>query len=228
MLAWCRRTNTLVPGQWIHSKIPTFAINSDASQVLTFVQSYRKRHAYGTWVALSRPPWFTALATWQVGDAWGGRCGFLSDLTIYVEAGTRPLEFQGRLGRRMRWTSDRTQAPDSDATWSPAKEGGTYEIAKSSVPGLEAVRERSKSGAGSNWDVEIVLRDHKDRIRPLGRLENLYFSVFDPRGDFVFTRRDGTVWVANLVGDTVAVRQRFDLSEMAPEPIEAPPSATRW
>jgi len=56
MLAWCTRTGHLEPGQWVHSKVPFFAINSDASLVLTFIQDYRRRHDYSTWVALSRPP----------------------------------------------------------------------------------------------------------------------------------------------------------------------------
>ena len=35
-----------------------------------FVASYRRKP--GTWTAISRPPYFTALAVWPKGDTWGG------------------------------------------------------------------------------------------------------------------------------------------------------------
>ena len=102
MIKWDTKTDRLTEGQWIHSKVRYFDINSDASLILCFIQSYRREP--GTWVALSKPPWFTARAIWKIGDSWGGYCQFLTDKKIYVSKGINPIVFEGSLPKGMRWS----------------------------------------------------------------------------------------------------------------------------
>ena len=79
MLKWNLRTDRIEPGQWIEGRIHVERcdVSPDGELVASFVASYRR--APGTWTALSRPPYFTALAVWPKGDTWGGGGLFVSD-----------------------------------------------------------------------------------------------------------------------------------------------------
>ncbi len=72
MLRWNLRNDKIVPGQWIEGRVYVARsdISPDGELVACFVAAYRKK--VGTWTAISRPPYFTALAVWPKGDTWGG------------------------------------------------------------------------------------------------------------------------------------------------------------
>jgi hypothetical protein len=79
MLQWNLRNDKIVPGQWIEARIHVSRcdISPNGELVACFVASYRRKPF--TWTAISRPPWFTALAVWPKGDSWGGGGLFVSD-----------------------------------------------------------------------------------------------------------------------------------------------------
>jgi hypothetical protein len=79
MLKWNLRTDRIEGGQWIEARVMVDRsdISPDGNLVACFVASYRK--APWTWTAISRPPYFTALAVWPKGDTWGGGGLFASD-----------------------------------------------------------------------------------------------------------------------------------------------------
>jgi hypothetical protein len=79
MLKWNLRTDRIEGGQWIDARIHVERsdISPDGQLVACFAASYRR--APGTWTAISRPPYFTALAVWPKGDSWGGGGLFASD-----------------------------------------------------------------------------------------------------------------------------------------------------
>ncbi|MEO8670475.1 MAG: hypothetical protein ABI411_04105 [Tahibacter sp.] len=229
MLCWDTRDDTIVPGQWIRSSIPYFDVNSDATLILAFVQSYRRKPDYGTWVALSRPPWFTASAVWQIGDSWGGHCRFISDHHVYIEAGLRPVTLsQGALGRRMRWSSD--PAFQDRRVWS-LQHGWTAET----LDGVACLVKRCKyagievrCGREPVDSCMVLYRiDGKRRIR-LAEFETVYFGEFDASGRFVFSRRDGRVHRASLRRNALIVEEVCDLSAMRPEAIKAPEDVGHW
>ena len=84
MLKWDLRTDRIEGGQWIEARIHVERsdISPDGELVASFVASYRK--APGTWTAISRPPYFTALAVWPKGDSWGGGGLFGSDTHLFL------------------------------------------------------------------------------------------------------------------------------------------------
>ena len=84
MLRWNLRTDRIEGGQWIKARIHVDRsdISPDGELVAAFVASYRK--APGTWTAISRPPYFTALAVWPKGDTWGGGGLFGSDTHLFL------------------------------------------------------------------------------------------------------------------------------------------------
>ena len=85
MLKWDLRNDRIEPGQWIEARVHVERsdLSPDGELVACFVASYRR--APGTWTAISRPPWFTALAVWPKGDAWGGGGLFASDDRFLLE-----------------------------------------------------------------------------------------------------------------------------------------------
>ena len=47
----------------------------------------------GTWTAISRPPWFTALAVWPKGDSWGGGGLFVSRSSTSCSSTTSGIHY---------------------------------------------------------------------------------------------------------------------------------------
>lgn len=84
MLKWNLRNDRIEPGQWIEARIRVDRsdISPDGKLVAAFVAAYRK--APGTWTAISRPPYFTALAAWPKGDTWGGGGLFGSGTRLFL------------------------------------------------------------------------------------------------------------------------------------------------
>lgn len=78
LIAWDRSTDTFTPGQWVKrsSVYPDRSdLSPDGEWLITFLGTFRK--PFSTWTVLSRPPYFTAVALWPKGNAWGGGGAFL-------------------------------------------------------------------------------------------------------------------------------------------------------
>ena len=84
MLKWNLRNDRIEGGQWIEARVHVDRsdISPDGELVAAFVASYRRKP--GTWAAISRPPFFTALAVWPKGDTWGGGGLFGSDTHFFL------------------------------------------------------------------------------------------------------------------------------------------------
>lgn len=220
MLVWDTGNDQLTPGQWIHSKVRHFAINSDGSLILCFVQSYRKKHNYGTWVALSKPPWFSALAVWQIGDSWGGACRFVTDRKIFVEQGTNPIQFSGSLAKGMEWTSDRSLRPPEDSWgWQRDALNHSLFIKRSETHALELHY--------SDFKYQLYSPMGRD-ITPIETPSHIDFADMDNQGRVVFTDKKGIIYRVTRKKEDIVVHQVFDLADMTPEPIKAPVAALRW
>lgn len=72
LLRWWLDDDRIEPGQWLHGRIyeRRCDLSLDGELLIYFAASWRPPH--GTWTAVSRPPYLTALALWPKGDAWGG------------------------------------------------------------------------------------------------------------------------------------------------------------
>lgn len=229
MLLWRTNDDHLTVGQWIASSVPHFTINSDASLVLAFVQGFRNG---GPWVAVSRPPWFTALGVWWIGDSWGGYGShFVTDRRIYIAAGLTKVEFKGTLGDDMGWTADpRFRIPESALAsrrlpnWELESIAGAQTWVKRSPVSELEVRRRPK---GENYAMDVYVPSN-GRTERIDTVDDVYFADFDSRGDFVFARRDGKIHRASLRKGRLLYYQVFDLSAMIPEPMEAPLGKAVW
>lgn len=90
LIRWDRADDTFEVGQWFKGSIypDRSALAPDGAHLLTFMGSFRP--PFLTWTALSRPPYFTALALWPKGDTWGGGGLFVSERTFVLAHGDRP------------------------------------------------------------------------------------------------------------------------------------------
>jgi hypothetical protein len=69
---WWLDSDRIEHGQWLRGRVyeRRADLSPDGELLVYFAASYRA--PYETWTAVSRPPYFTALALWPKGDAWGG------------------------------------------------------------------------------------------------------------------------------------------------------------
>lgn len=256
LLVWELGSDALIGGQWLKGRIyeRRCDLSPNGEMLAYFAASYRP--PFGTWTAISRPPFLTALALWPKGDAWGGGGLFARPSLLELN-----------------------HTPQPDGTF-PLADGFRL------PPGLEISPMGPHSGKGENWPIEHrrLLRDgwtleepgeprHKRRLpygwifdppqryqRPVGpgaTLATLLHALFERQGrhdvrtaiiEQGTARRDlGRVdWAdADHTGDVlyaadgclyrIAARNLLkseavlvaDLNGMTFEPVVAPPDARR-
>lgn len=90
LIAWDRSDDSFQVGQWFEGMVqPSWGgLSPNGRWLITFMGKYRG--PYGTWTVLSRPPYFTAVALWPMGDTWHGGGWFLSDREMVLQHGLGP------------------------------------------------------------------------------------------------------------------------------------------
>ena len=89
MILWYRDTDTFEDGQWLKHKVyvERCALSPDGRHFIYFaLNGVWSGEAEGSYTALSRPPYFTALALFPEDSTWGGGGRFL-DNSLYVASG---------------------------------------------------------------------------------------------------------------------------------------------
>ena len=87
---WETERDRFTSGQWFRGHVyPCKCDLSPDGQLFSYFAGKfsgraRDRSYDDTWAAISRPPYFTALALWPVGDTWGGQTMFMDDGTFHV------------------------------------------------------------------------------------------------------------------------------------------------
>ena len=84
LIRWDLRDDTFEHGQWFKGRIYERRCDLSPSGRLLVYFAATNRAPYGSWTALSRPPFFTALALWPKGDAWGGGGMFEDETTLLL------------------------------------------------------------------------------------------------------------------------------------------------
>jgi hypothetical protein len=86
LVRWNLSDDSFEAGQWLKGRVyeRRCDLSEDGERLIYFAANYRARHPLQTWTAVSRPPYFTALALWQKGDAWGGGGLFPSQNEILI------------------------------------------------------------------------------------------------------------------------------------------------
>jgi hypothetical protein len=84
LVRWDLATDSFEAGQWLNGRVyeRRCDLSPSGDRFIYFAANHRP--PLGTWTAVSRPPYFTALAVWPKGDAWGGGGLFASENKILL------------------------------------------------------------------------------------------------------------------------------------------------
>lgn len=99
LIHWDRAADTFTPGQWFHGRVHERRcdLSPDGRLFLYFAAKHGRRPHYRhdvgeAWTAISRPPYFTALALWPNLGSWYGGGVFKTDKLVLLDpsCGTEP------------------------------------------------------------------------------------------------------------------------------------------
>jgi hypothetical protein len=84
LIQWNLGDDSFAVGQWLKGRVyeRRCDLSPDGKLLVYFAADFRR--SVGSWTAISRPPYFTALALWPKGDCWGGGGLFASDTRLKV------------------------------------------------------------------------------------------------------------------------------------------------
>ena len=234
---WDTERDRFTKGQWFHGQMypERCDLSPDGKLFIYFAGKHRRRDedaGYGsTWIAVSRPPYLTALALWPIGDTWGGDSVFLDNNTVRIATSTlswgaisHPAHPKGPLNvveahSLPKSDARRDAAPSCRSGWLTVSPAGTWKKICGDLT-LETTREFRGGHDRSFYHVYRVLG------HPLATFE-AQWADWDQKGRLVATV-GGRVLAGKLAKTRVLWRQLIALNEEKPAPMEAPHWAQRW
>jgi len=188
LLRWDLATDVVTPGQWLVGRVynEKCDLSPDGQLLVYFAGKFKK--AMGTFTAVCRPPYFTALALWPDSGTWGGGGFFATDHELILNYGyVIPELNEGRYIPPDFAVVSRAeyQARNPNAE-TLAQNNGWREVAevsdshqthhKAHPTRPRVVLERSYIGSSSSSGyryrlIETAKGGEPQRIEPLGRLD---------------------------------------------------------
>lgn len=237
ILKWDLARFDLESGAWFKGTLyPTRSAVSCDGQVLAY---FAMHGSWDTYLALSKPPWLSALCAWKTVGTWttgayfagNGKLrafGALCENEPFHGTCPFPYEFGG-----------------VDTNWNRAKEfqflvngwkpKGTDGSGESFEPGPHDVTELTK---GSPRDPGIVLTRYAEfgsclysiiyPNRPESLLPDIVWADFDRMGRVVAASAAGELKVHEVRDSNLTAVFSQELNSLQPTPVEAPPWAKKW
>jgi len=208
LVHWRTDTDTFFNGQWFKGRIYEYRCDLSPSgrRLIYFAATYRK--PYRTWTAVSRPPYFTALALWPKGDAWGGGGLFSTEERILLnhDSATMDLAEGFRLPESVyiQPFGPRSGAGEDDPIdayrlkrdgWVLQQAGASHiQKAAGASPWIEydppVIWSRLRPGEDGRWELRKVLHGIKEQDGPWYVIEHVL--VIKLRGEEISIGR--TEW----------------------------------
>ncbi len=208
------------------------------------LEAGQSSHYTYAWTAVSKPPWFTALALWPKGDCWRGGGLFEDESTVRVnhsptEARPHPNHLPSQL--TVQATSVASELLRSERLkrdgWVLEQEG---EFIHSSKSGYRTIQEEvyGKLSRGGEHDLLMMhtLMRYKHsltfRVRSKGNgstteLGEATWSDWDQCGRLICAK-DGKLLHYRLEGDSFVPRLIHDFNADRPQAIPPSPEALSW
>ncbi len=245
---WHTDTDTFVRGQWFKGRVyeRRCDVSADGSLLLYFARKTTRRvltsPGTDTWLALSRPPWFTALALWFLGGTyWSG--GYFPDRQSVWLGGIPETPDQGNLPS---WLRPTKQVPyiDRSSNWTEQtvyrnrllRDGWTPRDGPEHALGvwercqphgrhglvMTPHSDRDYTAHGGPHVVTYLLAAARERgVEPLGRAT---WADWDQQGRLILAQHGCLVhWESPGV-----LRELANFNHDTPDPQPAPPWATTW
>ena len=253
MIRWWLASDTFETGQWLNGRVypERSDLSHDGELIVYFAGKWRGPHA--TWTAVSRPPYFTALALWPKGDTWGGGGRFITERLIALDHPPRQMALADgfTLGKHFRIEALDPVQHVGAHDWMCRQGWETVQAGKwgrdSFSPALIYGKASPKRGSG------LRLSSWRTRFRFTGPLSPSFGSdVIDAAGAILrsFAEPDWIDWdpkgnlLAAVDGRLYRIADRTlttetaapldgaeviaDFTDLKFAAVEAPPSAHRW
>ena len=231
---WDTQRDAFEPGQWFRGRLyPGKCDLSPDGRLLVYFagkfRPYEQERGYGqTWIAVSRPPYLTALALWPVGDTWGGQGVFYDDRTLLIGAmlPNHPNHPPGSLKVLKYFELKRTDPlHDVAPCWQSGWQKRNKELRKMSGD-LTLAREITQFAAfPSRSHTPYAL--YRSGEEPVA-LFQAQWADWDQRGRLVATVGGRVLAGALTKRNKLVWRQLAALNEEQPGRMEAPGWAQHW
>jgi hypothetical protein len=240
---WHTDSDTFEHGQWMAARVyeRRCDLSPDGSLFVAFVRGSSRTGNADSWIAVSRPPWFTALAFWPVGGTYCTGGFFTSDHALWLPVG--PVAPEGGelphwlsidsgpdayIDRSDNWTERTvhfnrllrdgwTRVDDARLeTWAHPAPSGTVTLL------MTAHSDRDFRAFGGPHVLEYAVVDGtRDEMIPIGRAT---WADWDQRGRLVIASNGRLIcWDPSGGFDQIA-----DLNDQTPDPQPAPERARAW
>jgi hypothetical protein len=256
LLKWHTDFDTFEAGQWFKGRIydRRSDVSPDGSFFIYFASKFNQRtlvdarYTYA-WTAISRPPYFTALALWPKGDCWHGGGLFLGRKRVWLNhkpAAAVPHPDHRPKGLRV---EPNPEACGEDwPVWSRRmRRDGWVLVQQGSFASTRRgwSTERAEVWERTSPTSSVRLRRRTDAIsftHPGGPylesfrlvagadelpLRDANWADWDQAGRLVFAR-GGRLLTGVVENGQVVERELIDLNANTPSEIEAPEFAKRW
>lgn len=242
---WHTDTDVLEHGQWMQARVyeRRSDLSADGSLFLAFVRQTTGQNLpdRDIWLALSGPPWFTALAHWLVGGAYHTGGYFPARGSLWPGFSSNPPDG----GAHPAWLTTATGPPpylDGTPNWTER----TVWLNRLLRDGWQCVADASPEtwehdNPAAGLSLEMVLRSDADftahdgphvvdyavrhgaseRVVPIGRAT---WADWDRRGRLIVAR-DGRLWHWQR---TEALQEIANFNGQTPAPAPAPGWARTW
>lgn len=120
LIKWNLKSDTFEEGQWLKARVyeRRCDLSPQGTLLIYFAATYKE--PLRSWTAVSKPPWFSAIALWLKGDGWNGGGLFMDSYSVRLnhfstEAEPHP-DFQNGC-RKFRVVSFAKHRGEDDTVW---------------------------------------------------------------------------------------------------------------
>ncbi|WP_309714301.1 hypothetical protein [Armatimonas sp.] len=233
LILWHTDTDTFELGHWFLGQLQFQDLSPDGKLLIYAAYKWHQKQENGysdAWVAISKPPYLTALALWPMSwGRWGG--AFLDNQTVEL-TGSLSVWSESHPNHPLPpWLTIKKQliseqSPSSPSDWQPVVGGSEY---------LYAPYEKPLQGTQGRFILRCQARQSRSPLYTLydsfeqtsQNLEAEQAEV-DSQGRLILTR-DGKLFVATLHDDgSLMTTELADFNDMVFEAIPPPEWAIKW
>jgi len=170
LLRWWLGSDTVEEGQWFRGRIheDRSDLSPDGEYLLYFAAKHKG--PFGTWTAISRPPFLTALALWPAGDAWNGGGVFLGPHQVGPEHRSTQIALAPGFALPKHWRVEQLPYPTFNFPGDPESSyiGGPIECIRLMREGWEIIpgtshRQARDSAVWAKFDPPLIFRRRQPR-----------------------------------------------------------------
>lgn len=249
LICWDTKTDKFEPGQWFHGHVYAGRsdLSPDGSLLIYFANKFSAKtladeeYTYA-WTAISRPPYFTALALWPKGNCWHGGGLFEGQHDVFLNH--RPETAQPHpkyLPKGVRVRTNPQACGEDDPILIPRMERDgwkqvqwldyNYANRRTNQP---AISEKPLPKSKLTLRVEKYYDPDKQLLCYLVDKQGQRIDIgvgswadVDQQGRLVFSSK-GKLYSGALKKDRVVLNELADFSPAKPSPLRAPKWAQSW